>query len=653
MRFRRKRIDLTLLETFLDKICIICLFLFFFLRPLISGIVYPNSNIRFFILILVVFFVMVVQKICTERISFRWNWFTIINSLFCLVLVISSVLSVNKYASIEYSMHFIGYFLLYLIASNIEISLARLRILLLPVVLSTLIVSLFGIHQWLFGLGDVRSWVNLYLNSDGLPPAFKARLASSRIFSTFVYPNALGGFLIVVLPIVIASYVSILKRKTSQRNILFLIVFIALIACSVLLVEPYMVGIGFISCFIFPLLPIITLFLSMSKGALFSFIIAVVVNLFFLPPTNKKVFSKYIVFLLVIFISIGCIFLLLVKNKAELKGGLKTMDVRVHYWMGALNIIKEWPVWGTGPGTFGSIYGKYKMETAGETRMVHNNYLQVAAEVGIPACLLFIGMWASLLFSGIIRLRRNKIRDEYTIISFALVTSITAFMIHSFFDFDLYIPGIAACLWFFAGLFTQVSDNYKEIRILFSGSIKKILVILITWLLVGGAILLSKQYIEASSYKKCAKISLQQKNLSLARKQLEAAVKRVRSDYESFYLLGVIATQERRYQDALGYQKKAVALNEYSAFMQYQLALAYSRYLKGPEVDEYLLYHYKKAIECYPTKSFYRLELAAYYELTGRFRDAYDEYFKALRCGDDSAVLLKKLQEIKKNIKSK
>jgi O-antigen ligase len=83
---------------------------------------------------------------------------------------------------------------------------------------------------------------------------------------------------------------------------------------------------------------------------------------------------------------------------------------RIEYFHAGIQIIKEYPLWGTGPCTVDMVFQnpKYGLsEMAKRNVHLHNNIIQIGAERGIPALLAwltFIG-WA---FLALIRLLREK-----------------------------------------------------------------------------------------------------------------------------------------------------------------------------------------------------------------------------------------------------
>ncbi|MFO7635341.1 MAG: O-antigen ligase family protein [Caldilinea sp.] len=74
-----------------------------------------------------------------------------------------------------------------------------------------------------------------------------------------------------------------------------------------------------------------------------------------------------------------------------------TVQERLALWTASIEIIKDHPWLGVGPGNFPTVVGFYKLSLANLT--VHNSYLAMAAEAGIPALLLFVALTCSVLLS--------------------------------------------------------------------------------------------------------------------------------------------------------------------------------------------------------------------------------------------------------------
>ena len=83
---------------------------------------------------------------------------------------------------------------------------------------------------------------------------------------------------------------------------------------------------------------------------------------------------------------------------------------RIQYIKAGIEIIKEFPLLGTGPDTVDMVFQDPKYELSADARRnvhLHNNLIQIAAERGIPTLLLWLSfmVWT---FVSLIKLLRNK-----------------------------------------------------------------------------------------------------------------------------------------------------------------------------------------------------------------------------------------------------
>ncbi len=129
---------------------------------------------------------------------------------------------------------------------------------------------------------------------------------------------------------------------------------------------------------------------------------------------------------------------------------------RAHFWSVALDVIKAYPITGSGLVWFGVIYtgydsrnGLFRLEQA------HNDYLQVLSDGGIIGAGL--GLWFTLvLFRR--GFARRETRDHFRrgVITGALAGCFAVF-VHSFFDFTLHTTANALLFLTLAALATQDS----------------------------------------------------------------------------------------------------------------------------------------------------------------------------------------------------
>ena len=131
---------------------------------------------------------------------------------------------------------------------------------------------------------------------------------------------------------------------------------------------------------------------------------------------------------------------------------------RSEYWKETLPLIAAYPLTGVGLGAFErGFYAFQKVEPMLAIDYAHNDYLQVAAELGLPAfaiALCFAGWITRRAFRG--ALNFGSTDWELRVGLFASLLSIA---IHSFVDFNLYIPANAMALAWIAGVATGIPQS--------------------------------------------------------------------------------------------------------------------------------------------------------------------------------------------------
>lgn len=134
---------------------------------------------------------------------------------------------------------------------------------------------------------------------------------------------------------------------------------------------------------------------------------------------------------------------------------------RIAAWGVALNMVKHNPVLGVGFDKFQRNYKRYDPASLSEeeygpgTRVAHNSYLQIWAECGTPAFLIYL-MLILLSFLDLWRVRRMAEERYYTswILTYATMfeASLVAFVVGSFFlnraHFDLFYHFVAIVVVF-------------------------------------------------------------------------------------------------------------------------------------------------------------------------------------------------------------
>jgi O-antigen ligase len=127
-------------------------------------------------------------------------------------------------------------------------------------------------------------------------------------------------------------------------------------------------------------------------------------------------------------------------------------DTRLEIWKDSIRLIETHPWAGTGLGTFSIAYPQ--VQTAFEGRLVshaHNDYLEFASELGIPAALLLFGAVFYLIMKTASSARGNQAGMDSTI-ALGCFGSLVSISLHSLTDFNLQIPANALLFAVILGL---------------------------------------------------------------------------------------------------------------------------------------------------------------------------------------------------------
>ncbi len=139
-------------------------------------------------------------------------------------------------------------------------------------------------------------------------------------------------------------------------------------------------------------------------------------------------------------------------------------NLRLLLWQSSIKMTLAHPLVGTGWGTFASYYPAYRspLENGSAGFYAHNDFLQFAAEGGIPALLLLLGLLLGLLF----QLKRSlqRVDNLAGLESTTLLLGVLALFIHAGVNFIFYV----AFMNIFAGLYlaraAQLSDTKHSIE---------------------------------------------------------------------------------------------------------------------------------------------------------------------------------------------
>jgi len=126
----------------------------------------------------------------------------------------------------------------------------------------------------------------------------------------------------------------------------------------------------------------------------------------------------------------------------EQREDIPNFSARLTAWGGIVDMIKDYPVLGIGPGTFSFIFTQYQPPgLKAHYTMAHNDYLHFTSEVGLPLIAIIVWMIIALYRKGFRKLKHpSRLVRGITIGS---MSGITAILFHSVSDFNLHIQANA------------------------------------------------------------------------------------------------------------------------------------------------------------------------------------------------------------------
>ena len=285
--------------------------------------------------------------------------------------------------------------------------------------LATFLVCVYAAEQYFGGLADTRRLASLYVDPSRIPPDLALKLTSTRVFGTLVSPNTLAGYLALTFVPVLA-WIWVRGRGWDVR-----VKWITLVCAAALMIECLM--------------------LTGSRGGLIAFGVGLLSAMWCLLQNRLGRAMFWVGMILAV---LGLTFFV-ARRAGVLRLSTTSLGARADYVSGAVGIVRDHAWRGTGPGTFGSIYPKYKTDDSNEEpRMVHNDYLQMWSDSGLPAMIVYIALWAVAILHGF-RLTRDRRGDAAAV---AVCAALTAWAVHGLVDFDLYVPGAAVPAFLLLGI---------------------------------------------------------------------------------------------------------------------------------------------------------------------------------------------------------
>ena len=313
--------------------------------------------------------------------------------LYFLTMILSSIFSEYPFAGIKIiTLQFIFFIIVYvfysLIKDDLDIKNYFLSIILVACILVT--ISLISFYLEGYSLLNIIS---------------KDRTRVSALISNF---EAFSNFFVISVPILI-SFILFNRKNAAKNNMTWFLLFY--------------IGLGLI--------------LTMSRSSILGIVISVLIILFI---SKRKRFYQFI-----LAVSLVSVIVLLYPPFNELISLLfrfeEGMSARDYLWSMSLNMIKDYPIFGIGPGAYNyelfnyypfmldDFYGKlfiYFADVAGGVNLAHNIFLVFFVDMGILGFITSLVLPLIYFRIGIKTIKKFREQNNYYIIIglFAAGTSV-------------------------------------------------------------------------------------------------------------------------------------------------------------------------------------------------------------------------------------
>ncbi len=369
------------------------------------------------------------KMVSEEKLKFTTSFLDLPILSFMAICIFSLFWSNNPFVSLkELPLFLAGPLLYFIITNNINDKRQIDRILNVLLIIG----GLFGIYG--------------ILQYNGIDfPFWRGNVARRQVFGLFGNVNYFAEYLIVPLPLAISLFFATKKRTNKILPLAGILAMTGSLILTFTRGSYLAVGISLIFMFFLYIVNRGKNFLKENKKIFIIILIAILVAtyLFVFPnPLNKPgtVISK-------------------IKGRISITQFTKSSSLkrRIAIWKFTSMMIKDHPLLGSGIGTYkyNTLRYQAKFFEQGDNRSiypyghadkVHNEYLQLWAEIGIIGLGIFIWLIISYFNYGIKLIKRVKDRYNQGII-IGLMGSVIAVLIDSLFGFPLHLSATVVLFW--------------------------------------------------------------------------------------------------------------------------------------------------------------------------------------------------------------
>lgn len=332
--------------------------------------------------------------------------------IFVILAVSSFAFSIYKHDSFLSLLALLGYAGIYYIIVN-EFDREMIRRTMKLIIAIAASISAYGLLQYL-GVFNHSWW-----------------MTEDFVSATYVNHNHFAGYLELAIPLAVGIF--FIRRPKSITYMLGLTIALILMVAAFIL--------------------------SQSRGAWISLGMSILImGLIMLRKMNYN--KKNILTLAVLVIAV-LFFIYFVKDVVSLRIetitnpelGEVSLGTRLQIWRGTINLIRENPMIGSGIGTFIWAFNRYRPEGLNvQANFAHNDYLNMASEMGVLAPIIMIWLFFIIIKTGI---RRSGSHPE--ILGCAI--GVLSLSLHGLVDFNFHIPANMLLFSVYAGIIMNRSGE--------------------------------------------------------------------------------------------------------------------------------------------------------------------------------------------------
>ena len=255
---------------------------------------------------------------------------------------------------------------------------------------------------------------------------------------------------------------------------------------------------------------------------------------------------------------------------------------RFDFMEGAIQLMRQHPILGSGPFSFRFIYPKIQKDFLAISDHPHNWYLKIGLEEGIPALIFFIILIGTVIGPALKKEKQSSREECAVTTERVLLLSLSGPLIHSLADYNMNFMTNQMVFWIILGVaatniyakkWPQKAGNKHGIT-LFSGIVA--IMICITTTSIGYEAYSSytkhfeQMQFSRNYFLEMSGDAMKKNNLPLAEKYARVQVRKNPYDAFAWSMLGQIAEKNKNGKEALRYYENAIQADPSNFFNFYR-----------------------------------------------------------------------------------